>query len=305
MSRDAIHRIGLGLSAVAIALLGVGCTQQTQEPPREAPAYGELPRFTPHPMPTPPENRHTEFEEIQFGRSVGNRPLVAQIYGDGSDTVLIMASIHGNETAGTPLVHRLGAYLLEQPQILEGRRVILVPVTNPDGAHINMRKNLRGVDLNRNFPAGNYRASGNHGAAALSEPESRALVGLIDKYAPRRIISIHQPMTCIDYDGAADGLARLMAGSSGLPLKKIGSLPGSLGSYAGTTRHIPIVTVELPRQADDLPEQSLWNRYGRMLLLAVCYPDAIPAEHRADGHGEASHQSNASSRDTSARSRVR
>ncbi len=119
--------------------------------------------------------------ESSTGRSVDDRPLVAYVYGSGEDTVLLVASIHGNEIAGTPLLRRLGAYLVEQPRLAQGRRVILVPVVNPDGVSMNRRGNLHGVDLNRNFPALNYSASGRHGAAALSEPESRALASLIDR----------------------------------------------------------------------------------------------------------------------------
>ncbi len=67
-----------------------------------------------------------------------------------------------------------------------------------------------------------------------------------------------------------------MSSSAGLPLERIGSLAGSLGSYAGVSRHIPIVTVELPRSADDLPEEALWERYREMLLISICHPAPIP-----------------------------
>jgi protein MpaA len=229
------------------------------------------------PRPPEPEVKTPEVQELVFGRSVGGRPITGEVHGSGQQTILILATIHGNESIGTPLVRRLGAYLSEHPELLQDKRVILVPVVNPDGLVANRRGNLRGVDLNRNFPAWNYSAAHAHGAAPLSEPESRVVYDLIDKYEPDRIISIHQPLTCVDYDGPADALARAMATSSRLPFKRLGSLAGSLGSYAGVTRRIPIVTVEFARSADALGPEALWSRYGHMLLLAVCYPETAPS----------------------------
>ena len=40
--------------------------------------------------------------EVTLGQSVAGRPIIARVYGDGPETVLILASIHGSEPAGTP-----------------------------------------------------------------------------------------------------------------------------------------------------------------------------------------------------------
>lgn len=277
MGRDAetrwTVRTGIGLALVGALLCG--CRQE-QTPPaqRETRSFSVSPRVTPAPKPTQARTRLPE--EIQIGRSVAGRPITAEIYGQGEQTVLIIATIHGNEAAGTPLVRKLGTYLLDNPEIIADMRVIIVPVANPDGMAANRRTNGRGVDLNRNFPAWNYSATRNHGASPLSEPESKALHDLIVKYAPKRIISIHQPLTCIDYDGPAEGVARAMSSSSRLPIKKLGSLAGSLGSFVGITRKTPIITVEFARSADDLSAEAMWQRYGRMLLVGICYPDSVP-----------------------------
>ncbi|MBI4581866.1 MAG: DUF2817 domain-containing protein [Planctomycetes bacterium] len=264
-------------AALVALLLGAGCTPTSESPGRGGNAYGNLPRVTPRPRPTTPAQPKTiEPDQIDLGRSVAGRPLKAQIYGTGEQTILMLATIHGNEQAGTPLLRKLGDYLREHPQIVADKRVILIPVANPDGMASNTRGNLRGIDLNRNFPAWNYSPSRGHGSQPLSEPESRALSQVIAKYEPDRIISLHQPLTCIDYDGPGEALARAMAAATNLPLKKLGSLAGSLGSYAGLTKRIPIVTVEFPRGADDLTPDGLWSRYGRMLLVAVCHPDPVP-----------------------------
>jgi protein MpaA len=208
---------------------------------------------------------------VYLGRSVGGKPIYGTVIDDGPEVVLIMATIHGNEAAGTPLVQRLELHLIRHADLTQGRRIILVPVVNPDGRALNLRHNLNGVDLNRNFPADNFNAHTRHGSEPLSQPESRAIHKLIEYYEPARIVSIHQPLSCIDYDGPAQKLAEAMAGGCDLPVRRLGSRPGSLGSYAGQTGGIPIVTLELPRAADRMTDDEKWNNYGAALVEAICF----------------------------------
>lgn len=211
-----------------------------------------------------------------IGWSVEGRPIECVDFGSGSDVTMILATIHGSESAGTPLVRRLADCLSRRPDLWQGRRVVLIPVANPDGLAHGTRGNVRGVDLNRNFPATNYLAADHHGASALSEPESSAIHQALGTYRPTRIVSIHQPLSCIDYDGPARRLAEAMAGHADLPVKKLGGRPGSLGSYAGITLGIPIITLELPAAADDLDAETLWARYGRMLVAAIGFSESMP-----------------------------
>lgn len=67
------------------------------------------------------------------GRSVENQPLEYVVFGQGRDVILVLAAIHGNEPAGTPLVLQLAKYLREHPPMLQGRRLVLVPAANPNG----------------------------------------------------------------------------------------------------------------------------------------------------------------------------
>ena len=207
------------------------------------------------------------------GTSVEGRPIECQAFDRGDDVVLIMATIHGDEPAGTPLVQRLAEYLTGHPRLTDGKQVLLMPLANPDGFAHGTRHNVRGIDLNRNFPAGNFIATDEHGAKPLSEPESRAIKAVLDEWRPNRIVSIHQPYGVIDYDGPAEELARAMAARTDLPVKRVGSLPGSLGSYAGLTLGIPIITLELPESAGDLDDDALWESYGEALLEAIRFPD--------------------------------
>lgn len=209
------------------------------------------------------------------GTSVLNRPIMCLVFRQGPDTTFILATIHGNEPAGTPLLRQLADYLQRHPHLLTGRTVVLLPLANPDGMAYNSRFNANNVDLNRNFAAANRLNNKQSGPNALSEPEARAIERLIQQYTPDRIISIHQPSSCIDYDGPGTALAVRMAQYCDLPVKKLGAEPGSLGSYAGLTLGIPIITFELLPTDSALGPERLWQRYGKALLAAIVYPDTV------------------------------
>jgi murein peptide amidase A len=218
-----------------------------------------------------PDEKFVQLNVI--GKSIENRPIEYSVLGSGNDVILILAAIHGNEPAGVPLVKKLAEHLQQHPQLLNGKMIILLPAANPDGFAHNNRNNVRGVDLNRNFDTRNRINNAGNGYYPLCEPESLAIHQLIGKYAPDRIVSIHQPLANIDYDGPAETLAQRMAEYCDLPLRKLGANPGSLGSYAGLTLDIPIVTLELPGSANRLNQQALWNLYGTALVAAVTYPE--------------------------------
>ena len=148
-------------------------------------------------------------------------------------------------------------------------------MANPDGYANNTRYNAKGVDLNRNFEAANRINTRQTGLIPLSEPEARVIRQLIQEYKPDRIVSIHQPLSCIDYDGPGKMLADRMGQYCALPVKKVGARPGSLGSYAGVTLGIPIITFEMTEADSKLDSVALWQKYGRALLAAIVYPDAV------------------------------
>lgn len=209
------------------------------------------------------------------GISVQHRLIMGLIHGYGPEVILIIATIHGNEPAGTPLVRQLNDYLQQHPELLIGKTVVLLPIANPDGLKHGKRYNVNDVDLNRNFEAANRRRDVQGGPEALSEPEARAIYQLIEQYNPDRIVSIHQPLTCIDYDGPGQMLAEQMAQYCDLPVKKLGARPGSLGSYAGVTLGIPIITFEMKKDDSNLEPQILWQKYGKALLAAIVYPEPV------------------------------
>lgn len=260
MDRERSHFVQISLLIGLLALSGC------YEPEPKPRIIGEVPPLVLPPPEAPPTKHRL------FGRSVRGRPIMIQTLGEGDDTVLIMAGIHGNEPAGTSLVNRLIDHLRRNRDLLEGRCIVLMPLANPDGMATGTRENIRRIDLNRNFEAANRVDDETNGLRPLSEPESRALNNIIKEYNPSRIVSIHEPLDCIDYDGPGRALATRMAQYCDLPVKKLGAKPGSLGSYTGESLGIATITVELPAEASRLSEQALWDKYGEALLAAILFP---------------------------------
>jgi protein MpaA len=97
---------------------------------------------------------------------------------------------------------------------------------------------------------------------------------LIEKYQPKKIITVHSPYKVLNFDGPARALADAMALASGYPVvEDIGyPTPGSFGTYAGKIRQIPVVTLELPPNPDEEGGETLeqvWQDNWASLEAAV------------------------------------
>ena len=228
-------------------------------------------------QPAPPkitgEVTFRSVESISIGHSIQGRSIPCFEFGNGDDVILIMATIHGVENAGTPLTYRLMEHIRENPQLLNGRKVVIMPIANPDGFAANIRFNSRGVDLNRNFEAANRQNSKVNGLKGLSELESKFIKSIISKHQPNRILTLHESLNCIDYDGPGEYIASHLGKYCDLPINKLGSRPGSLGSYAGNTLGIPIITLELTKADKNADAETLWQRYGKMMIAGITYPN--------------------------------
>jgi protein MpaA len=259
MARDGLH--SWSWAPVGAALLLLAGTTWLFLKLRQTPGESE---------PPPPAPARTAAREEVIGMSVEGRPLTCYWFGTAGTLWFIKASIHGTEGEGTPLTQRLMEWLEAHPEAWQGRRVVVMPVANPDGLAAGKRFNARGVDLNRNFPAGNREDKARFGHEALSEPEGRALHDFILRAQPDVIVAIHQPLDCVDYDGPepARALAERLSRTTGLGLKKLGARPGSLGAWFGETLGRPILTLELPRTAVPDPDK-VWRDYGPGLVDLV------------------------------------
>jgi protein MpaA len=133
---------------------------------------------------------------IVIGRSVRGRAIVARRFGDpdAERVGLVVGVVHGDERAGLRVTERLR----KDEDRLGESQVWLIDSLNPDGARVRMRKNARGVDLNRNFPfrwrGGVPRSSGYYpGPRPASEPETRAVMRFIEAVQPDVSVWYHQP----------------------------------------------------------------------------------------------------------------
>ena len=192
-------------------------------------------------------------EREVVGRSTEGRPIELIVLGSPeAPVVLLFGVIHGNEPIGRDVLECLATDLRGQPDVLRRNRVVIVPVVNPDGLARGTRGNARGVDLNRNFPSRNWQAKSRHGEYPSSEEETRVLLKVLRQFRPERILSIHSPLDCINFDGPAATVAARFAALTGYPLKPyIGyPTPGSFGSYAGGDLAIPTLTIETASHDD-------------------------------------------------------
>lgn len=214
---------------------------------------------------------------VTIGQSVEGRPILMHVFGDAAvgpaNTVLIFGGIHGNEPTSAGVCRELVGYLNAHPNTWTGKCVAIIPEANPDGLHRRLRTNANLVDLNRNFPAANWkktrRSSFFGGDAAATEPESKSLLSVIQQLKPARIASVHSMAEpCNNYDGPAESLATRMAVHNGYPVKaSIGyPTPGSFGSWAGGDRQIPVITLELPNRAKT---EASWEKNRDALLAFI------------------------------------
>jgi murein peptide amidase A len=183
------------------------------------------------------------------GQSSLGRPISAGGFGPaGAPLLLVVGGVHGNEESSVAAALALVPWLEAHPP---RRRVVLLPALNPDGVVAGTKNSARDVDLNRNFPARNFRPEHepgySPGPAPLSEPETRALAALVD-VSLEGVVAIHAPFACVNYDGPAAEWAEAIAASCGWPARAdIGyPTPGSLGSWLGRDRGLPVITLELP-----------------------------------------------------------
>lgn len=264
-----IGLILLGAAAVAGVVGQTGCSSRA--PSTAQPASQD---------PVAPVRQPSVTRVTRLGESVESRPIELHVFGDAPGPALIIGGIHGSEPTAAFVAGRLIEHLRENPALWSGPgapSVAVLPVANPDGCRRGVRTNARGVDLNRNFPATNWRRRAhrlnNNGAEPLSEPESRAIADAIESLRPRLIVSIHSIQWgrhCNNFDGPAGAVAEAMSRHNGYPVQpSMGyPTPGSLGSWAGIDRRIPIVTLELPR---DLPGENAWGGNRAALLAAIAF----------------------------------
>lgn len=216
-----------------------------------------------------PESRGIiRLPSLEYGRSVLGAPLLYYPSKSGCK-LLVMAGIHGEEPETTFLLSRV-LRAFDEPF----DSVAFILCVNPDGVALGTRGNANGVDLNRNFKTQNFSTEKvgsrsileaprdtllSPGAFAESEPETQALVALIEKLKPASVLAMHAPMGCVDAPQKTTLVEGVMDAFNLPWLPDIGyKTPGSFGTWCGE-RNLECVTLELPRMS----LEQLFDRYGR------------------------------------------
>ncbi|MGE4799889.1 murein tripeptide amidase MpaA [Yersinia hibernica] len=216
----------------------------------------------------------------QYGTSLLGAPLLYFPAANPSPrTGLIIAGTHGDESAA---IVALSCALRTITPEQQRHHVILA--VNPDGCQLGLRANANGVDLNRNFPAKNWQAGEtvyrwnsaaqardvvlSTGEYAGSEPETQALCILMTQLSPHWVVSLHEPLACIE-DPGSSALGERLAANFALPLTtSVGyTTPGSFGSWCADI-NLPCITAELPPISADAASECYLAAMIDLLTLA-------------------------------------
>lgn len=256
----------------------------------------------------------SECEKVNWSwqrRSSDGDPLIYAIWEDTNpnpakpiSTTLIMCGVHGDEI--TPIkfcfdvMEMLNDVASKKPEYRENyrnKRVVVAPLVSPDSyfKRYPSRTNARGVDINRNFPTKDWQKDALRlwaqrygkdkrrypGPNAGSESETQFQVDLIDGFVPGKIVSVHSPLTMLDYDGpedfqtggevgnkASELLIQMSRKAKGYRIKNYPFFPGSLGNYAGNERGIPTFTLELPT-SDNRRHKDYWKQFQGAIRAAI------------------------------------
>lgn len=194
-----------------------------------------------------------------YGLSRNQAPLDIYLPANSQVELLVIGGIHGDEPETVVLLSE--ALRSIAPADLQ---TAVILSANPDGARLGTRASSAGVDLNRNFPARNWSPEKVYhrgkagdpqdielspGTSGGSEPETTALIKIIDELQPRIIVALHSALACVD-DPENTALGTWLASATGLTHQPdIGySTPGSLGSWC-VDHELPLVTFELPPES--------------------------------------------------------
>lgn len=157
------------------------------------------------------------YTTFSIGTSVKGRGLTAYKFGTGAEHIVYIGGIHGSEANAKRIMEEWFKELQNYPErIPAGRSVVVIPSANPDGIATDSRYNARSVDLNRNFPANDWKSvvtsptnSQPHpagGPSPLSEPESAAIAAYVKQIQPRLVMSFHSKAAIVEANEAGDSV---------------------------------------------------------------------------------------------------
>ncbi|NOT46732.1 MAG: peptidase M14, partial [Acidobacteria bacterium] len=120
----------------------------------------------------------------EVGRSYSQREIYQAEFGKGPLRVFLWSQMHGDEPTATSALIDLFTVLQknrdkEWVKNIENTMTIrIVPMLNPDGSEAYMRRNMQGLDINRD-------------ATDLKSPEAQLLKKLRDEWSPNIGFNLH------------------------------------------------------------------------------------------------------------------
>jgi hypothetical protein len=165
-----------------------------------------------------------EFPEVlrleEAGRSAEGREIYLVKAGSGSENILLWSQMHGDEPTATSSLLDLFVFLGRHRKdgwvadILRRYTLFCIPMLNPDGAERNQRRNVQGIDINRD-------------ARVLQTPEGRILKLMVDRYHPFLGFNLHNQIatTTVGDTGKVAAIA-LLAVASDRPVAAAVKKPG-------------------------------------------------------------------------------
>lgn len=148
---------------------------------------------------------------LEMGKTTHGMPLVALFIGNRENSIACTGAVHAGESGPEILLTALREILTNDPNAFSKCGIAVLPTVNADmreemvnGAPWYIRKNARGVDLNRNLDADWEQIDYSYGLSSAdpksptyrgpypgSEPESVAMMKFIEEAKPKIVFSYH------------------------------------------------------------------------------------------------------------------
>lgn len=219
-------------------------------------------------------------------------PLIWATFGNSNNEskTLILCGVHGDEITPNKFCFDILYHMERYSYLYKNQFIIVAPFVSPDSffGKTKSRTNANNIDVNRNFPTKDWhkdalrlwknKYNGDKrrfpGNKPLSEPEVIFQVNLIKRYKPDKILSVHAPLTLIDFDGPVGEkgesnnlLLQMSKSANGYAVKDYPFFPGSLGNWAGNELGIPTFTLELP-SSDNRKHAEFWKLFRNAIHTA-------------------------------------
>ena len=129
-----------------------------------------------------------KFKVSRVGTSIAGRALSLISIGSGEIDVFLWSQMHGNEPTATQAIFDILNFLdsddfeEEKKEILGNLKLHFLPMLNPDGAEVFQRRNLLGIDINRD-------------ALRLQSPEGQTLKRVRDSLDADFGFNLHDQST--------------------------------------------------------------------------------------------------------------